>query len=504
MADAAIHIHDLHAVYYTHFLHERDNALNGGGQRRAWLEIEAEIDNIRAAWLWMVEHAKVEAIEQSQHALCLFYLFQSLSLEGVGVFEKTAQMLDTGDPRTEILLGRVLCSLGWLCVRRGAFEQATEVLKRSYMLQSKHAVLAPAGVGSDPRLMLAYIYIVLGRNINAAEQLGQDMLRDHTLREDYFSLAAAYDKLAMVARVQGRYEKARQYAQQAYACTLKTGDTFDGAYFLRECGLVSQLLGDMADARRRLQASYIIEQDFGDLKGMADTLIFLGRIALIEGDNAESLRCYEQARAICHDLGEQSVLAIALEGIGKSARALGHYGEASRYLREALQLSSQHMLSLTPSIIIGIGELFLQTGQQGRGIELLALALRHPASNQDTKDRAQRLLTHYQAGAAQQTSSEVDFNFVTTTLLDELQTLQDQTSTHHAPQVGETLIEPLSERELEVLILIAAERSNREIANQLFISVATVKWYLTHIYSKLGVQSRMLAIARARQLNLLP
>jgi LuxR family maltose regulon positive regulatory protein len=72
------------------------------------------------------------------------------------------------------------------------------------------------------------------------------------------------------------------------------------------------------------------------------------------------------------------------------------------------------------------------------------------------------------------------------------------------PQADETLIEPLSERELEVLNLLADERSDREIADQLFLSVATVKWYLTHVYSKLGVQNRTLAILRARQLNLLP
>ena len=72
------------------------------------------------------------------------------------------------------------------------------------------------------------------------------------------------------------------------------------------------------------------------------------------------------------------------------------------------------------------------------------------------------------------------------------------------PEAGETLIEPLSERELELLRLIAEERSNREIADQLFLSVATVKWYLTHLYSKLGVQNRTLAILRARQLNILP
>ncbi len=158
-----------------------------------------------------------------------------------------------------------------------------------------------------------------------------------------------------------------------------------------------------------------------------------------------------------------------------------------------------------PFILIGIGELFLQTGKQARGIELLTFALHHQASDYHTKERAQRLLTRYQASEAmQQTSTKADFDAVTTALLDELNISEDQPLTSRTPQVGWTLIEPLSERELEVLILIADERSNREIADQLFLSVATVKWYLTHIYSKLGVQNRTLATIRARQLNLLP
>jgi len=64
------------------------------------------------------------------------------------------------------------------------------------------------------------------------------------------------------------------------------------------------------------------------------------------------------------------------------------------------------------------------------------------------------------------------------------------------------LIEPLSERELEVLRLIVAGCSNREIADRLVIAVSTVKWYVNAIYGKLQVESRTKAIARARELNI--
>lgn len=61
----------------------------------------------------------------------------------------------------------------------------------------------------------------------------------------------------------------------------------------------------------------------------------------------------------------------------------------------------------------------------------------------------------------------------------------------------------LSEREVEVLALVAAGRTNREIAGDLFVSEATVKTHLVHVYGKLGVDNRVSAVARARSAGLI-
>jgi LuxR family maltose regulon positive regulatory protein len=64
-------------------------------------------------------------------------------------------------------------------------------------------------------------------------------------------------------------------------------------------------------------------------------------------------------------------------------------------------------------------------------------------------------------------------------------------------------IEPLSERELEVLQLIAEGLSRQEIATKLVLSLNTVKTHARNVYSKLGVNNQMQAVGKARGLGLL-
>lgn len=72
-----------------------------------------------------------------------------------------------------------------------------------------------------------------------------------------------------------------------------------------------------------------------------------------------------------------------------------------------------------------------------------------------------------------------------------------------SPVIPQPLIEPLSERELEVLRLIAQGLSNQEITRKLFVALSTVKGHNLRIFAKLQAKSRTEAVARARELGLL-
>jgi len=65
------------------------------------------------------------------------------------------------------------------------------------------------------------------------------------------------------------------------------------------------------------------------------------------------------------------------------------------------------------------------------------------------------------------------------------------------------IVEPLSERELEVLRLLRTELNGPEIARELMVSLNTMRTHTKNIYSKLGVHSRRAAVRRAKELDLL-
>jgi LuxR family maltose regulon positive regulatory protein len=148
----------------------------------------------------------------------------------------------------------------------------------------------------------------------------------------------------------------------------------------------------------------------------------------------------------------QTLLALAHDARGAQARALA-----------AL---SQALLLAEPE---GYARTFINEGEPMRGL------LRHAAANEATGDSARRLL----------------------------RAIEPSQPSPDASRAAATLPEPLTAREIEILRLIAAGLRNQEIADQLFISLPTVKRHLANAYGKLGAGHRTDALARAAALNLL-
>jgi LuxR family maltose regulon positive regulatory protein len=72
-----------------------------------------------------------------------------------------------------------------------------------------------------------------------------------------------------------------------------------------------------------------------------------------------------------------------------------------------------------------------------------------------------------------------------------------------SPPVTQTLIEPLSRRELEVLRLLGTDLDGPDMARELVVSLNTLRTHIKNIYSKLGVSNRRAAVRRAEELDML-
>jgi len=141
----------------------------------------------------------------------------------------------------------------------------------------------------------------------------------------------------------------------------------------------------------------------------------------------------------------------------------------------------------------GYARVFLDEGQPMQ--LLLAQWLAHSGAS-PLRDYAVRLLS--QIGAEP---------FVVTAAQEKVWPAGDPSATlrlRSGQGSGQALVEPLSQRELEVLHLMALGRTNQGIAQQLVVSPGTVKAHAASIYRKLDVTNRTEAVARARQLGILP
>ena len=284
---------------------------------------------------------------------------------------------------------------------------------------------------------------------------------------------------------------------------------------------MARALGDYEEAKQHYQASYAIRENFDDPEGLAVAVNHLGRVALLQADFAEAKKLFEQSLATYRKLNDQGGLANSLNGLGLANCGLNNLGAAQRHFHEALQIATEiNFVPLMLNILIGIAELWLITGYASAGVELLVMVARHPSSDRETKERADRSLDKYRANLpapalaeAKQRGRQLTLEATANATLLELETLII-TAAQHTSTAGQAavtaqataaaaLVEPLTPRELEVLHLIAEGLTNQQIAEELIISVGTVKSYTNQIYGKLGVNSRTQAVARARAVGIL-
>jgi predicted ATPase/DNA-binding CsgD family transcriptional regulator len=516
---AARQVRAAHCDYYSRHFHGLEDLHYGPHRRQVMAQIATEFDNVRQAWSWAIETGNAQSIGRMVYLVQDYYdargrYGEALTMLGMAV-HRLEQLPETGEMLQS--LAAVLNFLGYTQLRNGHLEEARTNLARSQALYDRLQTTPSAGFGTNPLVGLGILANTEGRYAEASA-IGAQLRQQFEQQPDSFSLTAAYYILANAALAQGEYEGAAEAAQQAHRLAQATGNHYFQAYTLNDLGNVALAQGDYAGARHCFQQSYTLRSESQDPEGMAVTLTLLARTAWHEQDFTQAEQLYRQSLDIYREIDDQGGLARALLGLGETALAVRNLPVARHCFDEALTTTvGMKFWPLCLNILTGIGELWLHEGHDVQGTELLTVTAHHPATDYETRKRALARLDRSATNKATDKSlathkaDDIEVNGqlaavaqrALATLAGSRQVDGDVSPALAATPPDQPLIEPLTERELQVLHLIAAGLTNAEIAEQLIIAIGTVKSYTGNIYGKLGVRSRTQAVARARELALL-
>lgn len=494
--------YERHAMYYMEMLRRGEADLPSARQREAVAELEADLDNIRAAWGRAIDDANLDALRNGVNAYYILSDIQGRYQEFCDAAERAIWRLNAlpANEQRDLLLAALYTNAGAIIIRLGQFERSQEYFEKSIALYEQLDQLPPSGFGTDPLSNLGLLYSTIGRYADAIVLAEATLQR--TAPDDQLNQMFALYVLANAVYAQGQPEQALGHARKAYQISSAVGDNYLGSYILILLGNIVQALEDYSQAREYYQMSYRIKEEFDEQVGMAFALNCIGRIAWLQTDYQEANRCFQQGHDLYQKMNDPGGLATSILGLGDTALAQGDYGLARAHFHQALEIALNiHWTPLILAILTAVSDLLLREGDPQEAARLLQQVIAHPAAEPPTRKRAEGLRA---AAKLWHDGEPADLESLALHVLECLR-LPPRTlvTTLALPRSSSGLIDELSERELEILSLLAAGFTNQQIAAKLTVVLGTVKAHNHNIFRKLDVTNRVQAIARARELNLI-
>ncbi len=508
---------DAHCAHYANFLHHRDGDFEGGRQLAASNEVAEELDNVRAAWEHAVKRADCQALLQMVSSYLMFCQFRSRYQEAHNAcYNATKRLIALKTtPEVDLALGTLLSALGWMYVRMGQVSTAETNFQQSQAIFKRLGIAPTMGYALDPLIGRAVIALVHGDYSDAqymAEHAYQSAEKTHSptnLRVACRTLAEAYLR-------QGNHERAHHYALTANQLCEQKDDHWFMAYCLTTLGEVALEMKTYGAAKKHFEAAYLLRQEIHDPEGMALALVNLGDIAFQQQSLDEALRCYNESRTLYQQINDPGGLARVLCGLSRTYLSLRDYQAAAETCRKALQLAMTiEYIPVLLQLLIIAGELCYAVQNQSRGLEVLALVVNHAAANHTSRTEVQQFLARHNIAELPSLLTGYDLQNIGSLLqmglniewalleVEDAQSTKPSPDPSHIRAANQSLLDPLSPRELEVLSYIITGLQNREIADKLVVSLNTVKTHINNIYSKLSITNRVQAVARARELGII-
>lgn len=531
-------------------------ALDGPDLAAALATLDAEVGNVRAAVAWLESRDEPAAVARIVAPLYRYWTLRSLVPDA-------ERWLRAALERRERLPAPVLASAlrslatvidGWAEVETVAALYAEAVA--IWRDLGDRAAEAETMIDHGAALLDAGDLQAAAQMFQASLEMAEDIRHPTAKRRAMGSLGNA-------AFYRGEIERARDLWEAATAVR-GAGNAYYLTMLRGNLAVVSYHLGQHDRAIRLNQSVLAFWESLGGKKGMADALGNLGGAYVASGDPGAGLSHYERALSLAREIGDRRGQATTLYNLADLDQRAGRHLQALAGLRESLALFDHLGFPIAiPDVLEAMADHVATLGRPTDATALFASAAAWRArldawGTPDTQARREALPADLrnrlgaEAFAAAWVAGEARAEILT---VREALTLADDmvwSATRPAPPAmpreavpGETgdparpggramsagdpvgtvatadsgagwpgAADPtggsviqntpaLSRRELQVLRLVAEGEKDRDIGAALFISHRTVSTHVTHIFDKLGVDSRASAVARALRAGLL-
>lgn len=512
------HTREAHAATYFSFMMQADWALLGveretwpmwrDREQERWLDWEQqEYGNLRAALYVLLEGSEPEIALQFAVGLANVWFFRGYaSSEGRSIMERVLSAKGVREVTCKAK-GWALYLAGWLAFYQSDERQALVSLAASERLFRRLGYTRGA----------AACLTVLGNiehhrgNIKAGDAMLEESLALYREIGDRVGIAYALLTQGILSFFRGEFKRTRALCEESLVLSKEMGHTWLIATNLHYLGWTLFLQGTYTHAYRLSQESVALFKELGHAGFAVEAQIVLANEVSALGDEVTAQALLEGALAQGRAMESRDDLARALCGLGRLALRQGDLARAQALYEEAVMILKQEaeipdrVQWVLASCLEGIGEIALARGLAAWAVRLFAraAALRTADTYRNMigieQSLYERLLAEATARLGKETFAVLwteGHNMTTEQVLAAQGLEETPFDTFPAavfPFPMPLAIPPagLTKREFEVLRLVAQGLTNAQIAERLVISLTTVNSYLSSIYSKLGVSSRL-------------
>ena len=338
---------DRHGAYYTAALRQWGEDLRGARQQAALDEIEADRDNVRAAWNWAVEQGHVERLDQAMKGLEYFCWSHGHYLEGEAAFCAAADRLSALSSGKSDGLRVATKALLWqsnFCRLLGHRDLTRQLQQKGLALLER-----ARSAGQDTRPERALFFWLKGHAVftsdhGQAKQLYEQSLALYREIDDCWGMANALGDLGRAGIFLGTIREAKQWLEESLAIRQMLGDQRGIANAMADLAEVALLQGQFEEAEHLARESSGRSQELGNRAEAAYGLLVLGETLEFLGEFAQAHARLEECLVIYDDLGRPGYIAYVHAALGSTDLHQGRYEEARAHAQAGLALAREREL----------------------------------------------------------------------------------------------------------------------------------------------------------------